>query len=101
MIWGENDDKDVENCIKKLTEKITKLEYQLIPLQKLVQNCKEIQTRKEFQIKENKKILLKSKPLDSFGDEMDNKDRLARKKKCLSKATEILKNNRHHKNNQV
>lgn len=93
MPWGENDDKEIEEYIKKLSTKITKLDDQLTLLRKLTENWKKIKTVKKVERKEKKSILLKSKPLDEFGEEMDNKERMARKKKLMSKTDEILKHN--------
>jgi len=90
MAWGEDDDKEVEDCIKKITEKIIKKEDELIPLRRLVNNCQQIKTRKEYKIIDNKKKLVKGKPLDEFGDEMDNKIRMDKKKKCLLISKKIL-----------
>lgn len=90
MAWGEDDDKEVEDCIKKITDKIIKKEDELIPLKRLVHNCQQIKTRKEYKIIDNKKKLVKDKPLDEFGDEMDNKIRMDKKKKCILIAKKIL-----------
>jgi len=91
MVWGEDDDNEVENCIKKITDEIIKKEEELTPLRRLLHNCHQIKTEKEFKIKDNKKILLKVKPLDEFGDEIDSKIRMDKKKKCILKTKEIIK----------
>lgn len=91
MGWSEKDDKDVDESIKKITKKREELQKQIEPLDALINYSQKIKSRKIVSITEKDgRVATKGNPLDIFGDEVDDKERLSMKKKYMSKANELL-----------
>jgi len=94
MSWTDNDDKEVQENLDRLQDK--QKEFQLItnPMEIIINNLRKIQTKTQIsytvvngeRIQQTKKI----KPIDEWGDNMTDKDRLEDKSECIAKTIELL-----------
>ena len=91
MSWSETDDIELQEYIVRLQVKQKELQSQLIPIDIIINNVKQIQTRetKSYTDKREQKII-KILPKDKWGNEMTDEYRLEVKNECLAKMNELL-----------
>lgn len=89
MVWTEQDDKDVQECLDKLVGKQLELQAQLTPLSIIINNTRNIQTVETIKYTTKNKMI-KIKPKDQWGNEITDEVRLKTKNECMEKTTELL-----------
>ena len=91
MSWSETDDIELQKYLDRLQNKQKELQLELTPIDIIINNAKQIQTRetKSYTDKREQKII-KILPKDKWGDEMTDEYRLKIKNECESKTIELL-----------
>lgn len=87
MSWSETDDKDIQENLIKLQIKQKELQSQLNPINIIINNANQIQTRERpFHKTGGQKII----PKDKWGDDMTDEYRLRVKNEIITKTKELL-----------
>ena len=91
MSWTEADDTELQVCLERLYSKQKELQTELSPLEIIINNTKQIQSREIPSYTKDRKIkFTKIKPKDQWGEDVSDEVRLAIKEECLAKTNELL-----------
>jgi len=91
MLFGESDDIELQECFDRLVKKQKELQSQLSPIEILINNTREIQTRIVISYTDKKaKRETTIFPKDKWGDKMTDEYRLKTKNECILKTNELL-----------
>ncbi len=89
MVWTEEDDLELQECLDRLQIHQKKLQDTLTPIGVIINNTKSIQTKILPSYTKNKEPLL-IPPKDKWGEIMTDENRLEIKNQCIVKTNELL-----------
>lgn len=95
MVWGENDDIEVQENLDRLLIEQKNLQSKLNPIEITINNTRQIQTKTQFgayTVVGNERIQekIEIKPKDKWGEDMTDEIRLQTKNECMTKTIELL-----------
>ena len=91
MTWTDTDDAELQESLDRLYAKQKELQEQLSPLDIIINNSKQIQSRELTTFNEaRERQITKISPKDKWGVDMTDDARLAIKEECISKTIELL-----------
>ncbi len=91
MSWSETDDTEIQDNLDRLQDKQKELQLQLNPIENIIRNTKQIQTRELTTFTDKREIqITKISPKDKWGEPMADDVRLVVKNECITKTIELL-----------
>lgn len=91
MSWKNTDDAELQACLDRLLKQHKKIESQLSPIENIIRNTKQIQTRELTTFNEKReRQITKIAPKDKWGETMADDVRLEIKNQCIAKTIELL-----------
>jgi len=91
MSWTDTDDAEIQACLDRLTKQHKKIESQLSPIENIIRNTKQIQTRELTSFNDKRvRHITKIPPNDKWGEPMADEPRLEIKNQCVAKTIELL-----------
>ncbi len=91
MSWTDKDDSELQEYLDRLQTKQKEFQSQLNPIEIIINNIREIQSRNLTSYTEKReRIITKIPPKDKWGNNMKDTDRLQIKNECIAKTIELL-----------
>jgi len=91
MSWSDTDDAELQECLDRLQTKQKELQSQLNPVEIIINNTRQIQSRNLTSYTEKRKRkITKILPKDKWNNDMKDTDRLRIKGECIVKTNKLL-----------
>lgn len=91
MAWTDDDDSELQKYLDKLQTKQKEFQSQLNPIEIIINNIRQIQSRDVTSYTEKREqIITKIPPKDKWNNNMKDVDRLKIKDECINKTNELL-----------
>lgn len=91
MVWNESDNTILQECLDRLVAKQREFQLLLTPIDIILKNLKQIQIRETISFTDKKEqVIIKIKPKDRWGNQMNETDRQKIKNEIVTKTNELL-----------